>query len=68
MPLTFTDPAKDPSGAYAGEFDWVIGPTPDDAIAALRPLVDSGVRQVTLYFWDRASLELFVREVVPAFA
>jgi alkanesulfonate monooxygenase SsuD/methylene tetrahydromethanopterin reductase-like flavin-dependent oxidoreductase (luciferase family) len=68
MPQGYDDPAKDPSGAYAGERDWIMGPTPDDAIAALRPLVEAGVRQVTLYFWDRRSLDLFSREVAPAFA
>jgi alkanesulfonate monooxygenase SsuD/methylene tetrahydromethanopterin reductase-like flavin-dependent oxidoreductase (luciferase family) len=68
MPLGYADPAKDPSGAFAGERDWIIGPTPDDAIRALRPLVDAGVTQVTLYFWDRRSLGLFIREVIPAFA
>ena len=67
MPLGFTDQAKDPSGAYAGERDWILGPTPDHAIAGLRPLVDLGVGQVTLYFWDRRSLRLFLREVLPAF-
>lgn len=67
MPLGFTDPAKDPTGAYADQRDWVIGPRPDDAVRALQPLIDLGVRQVTLYFWDRRSLELFIREVVPAF-
>jgi alkanesulfonate monooxygenase SsuD/methylene tetrahydromethanopterin reductase-like flavin-dependent oxidoreductase (luciferase family) len=67
MPLGFDDAAKDPSGAYAGEYDWIIGPTPEDAIEALRPLVEAGVRQVTLYFWDRRSLERFIRDVVPAF-
>jgi alkanesulfonate monooxygenase SsuD/methylene tetrahydromethanopterin reductase-like flavin-dependent oxidoreductase (luciferase family) len=59
--------AQDASGAFAGEQDWVMGPTPADAIAGLRPLVELGVRQVTLYFWDRRSLELFIREVMPAF-
>jgi alkanesulfonate monooxygenase SsuD/methylene tetrahydromethanopterin reductase-like flavin-dependent oxidoreductase (luciferase family) len=63
----FTDPAQDPSGAYAGELDWVMGPTPDDAIRELRPLIDLGVTHVTLYFWDRRSLDLFAREVIPAF-
>jgi hypothetical protein len=67
MPLGFDDAAKDPSGAYAGEYDWIIGPTPEAAIEALRPLVEAGVRQVTLYFWDRRSLERFIRDVVPAF-
>jgi alkanesulfonate monooxygenase SsuD/methylene tetrahydromethanopterin reductase-like flavin-dependent oxidoreductase (luciferase family) len=67
MPANFLDPRQDPSGAYAGEYDWVLGPTPEDAIAGLRPLVDLGVRQLTLYFWDRRSLDLFIREVMPAF-
>ena len=67
MPLGFTDTAKDPSGAFAGEFDGVLGPRPDDAVTGLTPLVDAGVRQITLYFWDRRSLDLFIREVIPAF-
>jgi alkanesulfonate monooxygenase SsuD/methylene tetrahydromethanopterin reductase-like flavin-dependent oxidoreductase (luciferase family) len=67
MPLGYTDPAQDPTGSFAEEFDWIIGPTPDDAVAALRPLVDAGVRQITLYFWDRRSLGLFISEVMPAF-
>jgi alkanesulfonate monooxygenase SsuD/methylene tetrahydromethanopterin reductase-like flavin-dependent oxidoreductase (luciferase family) len=58
---------QDPSGAFAGEYDWVLGPTPADAIAGLRPLVDLGVAQITLYFWDRRSLRLFIDEVIPAF-
>jgi alkanesulfonate monooxygenase SsuD/methylene tetrahydromethanopterin reductase-like flavin-dependent oxidoreductase (luciferase family) len=66
MPLGFTDAAQDPSGAYADERDWILGPTPSDAIAGLRPLLDLGVSQVTLYFWDRRSLRRFVDEVVPA--
>lgn len=68
MPLGFTDPAKDPSGSFADERDWILGPTPKDAIDGLRPLIDLGVRQVTLYFWDRRSLDTFAREVIPAFA
>jgi alkanesulfonate monooxygenase SsuD/methylene tetrahydromethanopterin reductase-like flavin-dependent oxidoreductase (luciferase family) len=65
---SFTDPAQDPSGAYAGELDWVMGPTPADAIEQLRPLIDLGVGHVTLYFWDRRSVDMFAREVIPAFA
>lgn len=59
--------AQDPSGAYADEIDWVMGPTPDDAIRGLRPLIDLGVDLVTVYFHDRRSLDIFAREVVPAF-
>ena len=36
--MSITDPAQDPSGAFADEFDWVLGPTPDDAIRELQPL------------------------------
>jgi alkanesulfonate monooxygenase SsuD/methylene tetrahydromethanopterin reductase-like flavin-dependent oxidoreductase (luciferase family) len=60
--------AQDPSGSYADEIDWVMGPTPDDAIRQIRPLVDLGVTQVTVYFHDRRSLDLFGREVIPAFS
>ncbi|MEP6680767.1 MAG: LLM class flavin-dependent oxidoreductase [Chloroflexota bacterium] len=58
--------AQDPSGSYAEEFDWVMGPTPADAIRGLRPLIDLGVTQVTIYFHDRRSLDLFAGEVIPA--
>jgi alkanesulfonate monooxygenase SsuD/methylene tetrahydromethanopterin reductase-like flavin-dependent oxidoreductase (luciferase family) len=60
--------AQDPSGSYAQEFDWVMGPTPADAIAQLRPLIDLGVTHVTVYFHDRRSVDIFAREVIPAFA
>ena len=67
MPLAIVDRTQDPSGAFAGERDWILGPTPADAVAGLRPLIDLGVSQVTLYFWDRRSLRLFIDEVIPAF-
>jgi alkanesulfonate monooxygenase SsuD/methylene tetrahydromethanopterin reductase-like flavin-dependent oxidoreductase (luciferase family) len=66
MPLGFTDVARDPSGAFADERDWILGPTPADAVAGLRPLLDLGVSQVTLYFWDRHSLRRFIDDVIPA--
>jgi alkanesulfonate monooxygenase SsuD/methylene tetrahydromethanopterin reductase-like flavin-dependent oxidoreductase (luciferase family) len=59
--------AQDPTGLYANEVDWVMGPTPDDAISDLQPLVDLGVRHVSVYFHDRRTLDLFRREVIPAF-
>jgi alkanesulfonate monooxygenase SsuD/methylene tetrahydromethanopterin reductase-like flavin-dependent oxidoreductase (luciferase family) len=74
-PADFPDPSattissgQDPSGAYADEIDWVMGPTPEDAIRQLRPLVDLGVTLVTVYFHDRHSLDRFAKEVIPAFA
>jgi alkanesulfonate monooxygenase SsuD/methylene tetrahydromethanopterin reductase-like flavin-dependent oxidoreductase (luciferase family) len=60
--------SQDPSGSFAEELDWVMGPTPTDAIAQLRPLIDLGVTHVTIYFHDRRSLDVFAREVIPAFA
>jgi alkanesulfonate monooxygenase SsuD/methylene tetrahydromethanopterin reductase-like flavin-dependent oxidoreductase (luciferase family) len=60
--------AQDPSGSYADEIDWVMGPTAQDAIAQLQPLLDLGVTLVTVYFHDRRTLDLFAREVIPAFA
>jgi alkanesulfonate monooxygenase SsuD/methylene tetrahydromethanopterin reductase-like flavin-dependent oxidoreductase (luciferase family) len=60
--------AQDPQGLYANEADWVLGPGPEDAIRGLRPLVDLGVARFTIYFHDRRTLEVFAREVVPAFA
>jgi alkanesulfonate monooxygenase SsuD/methylene tetrahydromethanopterin reductase-like flavin-dependent oxidoreductase (luciferase family) len=65
--VSITDPAQDPSGSFAEEFDWVMGPTPDDAIRELRPLIDLGVTLVTVYFHDRQSLDIFAREVIPTF-
>ena len=62
------NPAQDPSGSFAEEFDWVMGPTPEDAIRELRPLIDLGVTLVTVYFHDRRTLDMFAREVIPAFA
>ena len=59
--------AQDPSGAYADEIDWVMGPTPEEAIRQLQPLIDLGVTLVTVYFHDRRTLDLFAREVIPAF-
>jgi alkanesulfonate monooxygenase SsuD/methylene tetrahydromethanopterin reductase-like flavin-dependent oxidoreductase (luciferase family) len=59
--------AQDPTGSFADELDWVMGPTPADAIAQLRPLIDLGVTHVTIYFHDRRSIDIFAREVIPAF-
>jgi alkanesulfonate monooxygenase SsuD/methylene tetrahydromethanopterin reductase-like flavin-dependent oxidoreductase (luciferase family) len=60
--------AQDPAGLYADEVDWVMGPTPEDAIRQLRPVVDLGVTIVSVYFHDRRSARVFADEVVPAFA
>jgi alkanesulfonate monooxygenase SsuD/methylene tetrahydromethanopterin reductase-like flavin-dependent oxidoreductase (luciferase family) len=62
---SFLDAAQDPSGAYAGEMDWVLGPTPDDVVRGLEPLLELGVSHLTMYFWDVRSLQRFADEVVP---
>jgi alkanesulfonate monooxygenase SsuD/methylene tetrahydromethanopterin reductase-like flavin-dependent oxidoreductase (luciferase family) len=59
--------AQDPSGSYADEIDWVVGPTPEDAIRQLQPLIDLGVTLVTVYVHDRRTLDRFAEEVIPAF-
>ncbi len=58
--------AQDPHGLYAGEADWVLGPKPEDAIRQVRPVLELGVAMCTIYFHDRRSLDVFVREVIPA--
>jgi alkanesulfonate monooxygenase SsuD/methylene tetrahydromethanopterin reductase-like flavin-dependent oxidoreductase (luciferase family) len=65
--LTSISSAQDPSGSFSEEIDWVMGPTPEDAIRGLQPLIDLGVTLVAVYFHDRRSLDLFAREVIPAF-
>jgi alkanesulfonate monooxygenase SsuD/methylene tetrahydromethanopterin reductase-like flavin-dependent oxidoreductase (luciferase family) len=59
---------QDPLGLYATEVDWVLGPTPEEAIRSLRPVLDLGVSMMTVYFHDRRSAGIFAREVAPAFA
>jgi len=66
--LADVTPEQDPEGVLAGEYDWVMGPTPADAIRELQPLAELGVSHATIYFHDRRSLEIFAKEVAPAFA
>jgi F420-dependent oxidoreductase-like protein len=62
-------------GRQLGDLDelrgsWIAG-TPDEVIARLRAYEDVGVERVMLQhllFRDEAALELFAREVMPAFA
>jgi alkanesulfonate monooxygenase SsuD/methylene tetrahydromethanopterin reductase-like flavin-dependent oxidoreductase (luciferase family) len=44
-----------------------FGPTPAEAIAQLQEMVDLGVNEFAVFFWDLRSAEIFVNEVVPAF-
>ena len=59
-----------PEPYWSGYLDFMttpLGPTPRDAIAQLRPLIDLGVSEVIVGFEDLQTLEQFVAEVVPAF-
>ena len=62
MAAVFDDPVQAPTGVIMGEPDWVIGPTPDDAVRALMPMVELGVSHFTMYFWDRRSMQRFADE------
>ncbi|MEY2582307.1 MAG: hypothetical protein QOE09_2156 [Ilumatobacteraceae bacterium] len=51
------------------DFDQVIhGPTPDDAIASLRPFVEAGVTHFQIGPEDLRTLRLFATEVAPVLA
>lgn len=52
---------------YPGQIFEQLGPTPEDAIADLRQLVDAGVSHFQIAAEDMRTLRLFVDEVVPAF-
>ena len=43
----------------------MLGPTPDDVVRGLEPMVELGVTHFTMYFWDRASMRRFADEVIP---
>lgn len=64
------DPADFAEPYRSGYLDFMttpLGPTPDDAIAQLRPLIDLGVSEVIIGFEDLRTLERFVAEVIPTF-
>jgi alkanesulfonate monooxygenase SsuD/methylene tetrahydromethanopterin reductase-like flavin-dependent oxidoreductase (luciferase family) len=61
-PQTFVQPWED--GKIT---NYVLGPTPKDAIEQVRPYVDFGVRRFALTL-DRPTLQRFCDEVMPAFA
>ena len=65
-----SDPADFPEPYWSGYQDFMstpLGPTPEDAIAQLTPMIELGVAEVILGFEDFPTLELFVDQVVPAF-
>lgn len=65
-----TDAADFPEPFRSGYQDFMttpIGPTPIDAIAQLSPLVELGVAEFLIGFWDLPTIQRFVDEVIPAF-
>ncbi|MFN2562706.1 MAG: LLM class flavin-dependent oxidoreductase [Jatrophihabitans sp.] len=43
-----------------------FGPTPADAIAMMQPMIELGVTEFTVIFWDSQSARSFVDKVIPA--
>jgi alkanesulfonate monooxygenase SsuD/methylene tetrahydromethanopterin reductase-like flavin-dependent oxidoreductase (luciferase family) len=66
------DPAsfevKYPQGAGSDASNRPLGPTPADAVAALRPMIELGVRHFTINPHSLRSLERFSAEVAPVLA
>jgi alkanesulfonate monooxygenase SsuD/methylene tetrahydromethanopterin reductase-like flavin-dependent oxidoreductase (luciferase family) len=65
------DRADFPEPEWSGYLDFMItplGPTPAEARDLLMPLVDMGVAEFCVYFWDQSTLNRFVDDVVPMFA
>jgi alkanesulfonate monooxygenase SsuD/methylene tetrahydromethanopterin reductase-like flavin-dependent oxidoreductase (luciferase family) len=64
------DRADFPEPSWSGYMDFMttpLGPTPADAIEKLRPLVELGVEELIVYFWEPLTLRRFIDEVIPAF-
>jgi hypothetical protein len=53
---------------YPGMRLFILGPTPTDAIAQLRPLVELGVRHIIVNPYSFRTLERFCAEVAPVLA
>lgn len=64
------DRADFPEPQWSGYLDFTttpLGPTPADARAQLMPLVELGVAEFCVAFYDLTTLRRFVDEVVPQF-
>ncbi|MFN2517622.1 MAG: LLM class flavin-dependent oxidoreductase [Jatrophihabitantaceae bacterium] len=65
------DGADFPQPYWSGYLDFMetpFGPTPADAVSQIRPLVELGVTEFTVAFWDLDTLRAFIDEVIPAFS
>jgi len=64
------DRADFPEPYWSGYENFMVapfGPTPAEAIDQIRPLVELGVSEFAVSFWDLDALCAFVDEVIPAF-
>lgn len=64
------DSADFPAPYWSGYEDFMtapFGPTPADALGQIDPLVELGVSEFCVAFWDLDTLRRFVHEVVPNF-
>lgn len=64
------DRADFPEPYWSGYQDFMttpFGPTPAEAIAQIEPLVELGVTEFAVAFWDLDTLRAFIDEVIPAF-
>ena len=64
------DRADFPKAQWSGYLDFMttpLGPTPAEARAQLLPLVELGVEEFCVVFYDLTTLRRFVDEVVPQF-
>jgi hypothetical protein len=64
------DSADFPAPSWSGYQDFMtapLGPSPADALDQIHPLVELGVTEFCVAFWDLDTLRRFVQEVVPHF-
>ena len=65
------DSADFPAPYWSGYEDLMtapFGPTPADALGQIHPLVELGVSEFCVVFWDLETLRRFVQEIVPNFS
>jgi alkanesulfonate monooxygenase SsuD/methylene tetrahydromethanopterin reductase-like flavin-dependent oxidoreductase (luciferase family) len=64
------DRADYPEPQWSGYLDFMtspLGPTPTEARDKLMPLVELGVQEFCVVFWDLHTLRRFVDELIPQF-
>lgn len=66
-----SDAADFPQPYWSGYENFMttpFGPTPADAIAMMQPLIELGVTEFTVNFWDTHSARRFIDDVIATFA